>query len=175
MAKASKSESTRPESTGGGSAPSPPGDERRATVRALNTWRAARGDGGIPDLAGLFGGRRGFADDEFLIKIDPEPAASVFIVCGDNVPLPSGPRSIGNPVLQAVPKALRREFSEGCARAARARDAICGHGALRTEWGAEALYRSVFMPVRSSDGDDAMYIYGALSTTTATAPASAAA
>ena len=169
MAKAS-----RPESTGGGPALFPVEDERRATLRALNKWRAARGDGRIPDLAGLFGGRRGFANGEFLMKVDPNPAASVLIVCGDDVPLPFGPRSIGNTVRQAVPKALRRVFSEGCAQAAHAGDAVCSDGALRTESGAETLYRSVFMPVTSGD-DHVMYAYGALSTTMAAAPAAAAA
>lgn len=140
-------------------------DERRATLRALNTWLAARGGDELPGLAHLFDGERGFLGDEFLIKIDPETRHSVFIVCGDDLPLPLGARSAGKPVRRAVPSQLRHLFCDASAEATHRGVAVHGTGALHLESGSDIRYRSVFLPVHSDDEQDHMYVFGAFGST----------
>ena len=146
-------------------APFPVSDERRATLWALNIWLAARGGAELPSLAHLFDGERGFLGDEFLIKVDPETLHSVFIVCGDDLPLPLGARSAGKPVRRAVPSQLRRLFCDASAEAVHRGAAVHGTGVLHLESRADIRYRSVFLPVRSDDEHDHMYVFGAFAST----------
>ena len=143
----------------------PVSDERRATLQALNAWLAARGDDEVPSLTSLFNGRRAFLGNEFLIKVDPETLDSIFIVCGDDLPLPLGARSTGKPVRRAVPSQLRHLFCDASAEAAHRGVAVSRTGALYLESRAEIRYRSIFLPVRSDDEHDHMYVFGAFTST----------
>lgn len=146
-------------------APFPVSGERRATLRAFNTWLAARGSGEVPSLAHLFDGERGFFGDEFLIKVDPVTLDSVFIVCGDDLPLPLGARSTGKLVRRAVPSQLRHLFCDASAEAAHRGVAVHRTGALHLESGSDIRYRSVFLPVHSDDERDHLYVFGAFGST----------
>ena len=146
-------------------APFPVSDERRATLQALNTWLAARGDGEVPSLASLFDGQRGFLGNEFLIEVDPVTLDSIFTVCGADLPLPLGARSVGKPVRGAVPSYLRHLFCDASAEAVHRRVAVSRTGALYLESRADIRYRSVFLPVRSDDEHDHMNVFGAFGST----------
>ncbi len=143
----------------------PMSDERRATLQAANAWLAARGDDDVPSLGRLFDGRRTILDNEFLIKVDPVTLDSIFIVCGDDLPLPLGARSAGIPVRSPAPPHLRHLFCDASAEAAHRRIAVRRTGALYLESQAEILYRSVFLPVGSDDGHDHTYVFGAFGST----------
>lgn len=143
----------------------PVSDERRATLQALNTWMAARGDQEIPSLARLFDGQRAFLGNEFLIKVDPVTLDSFFIVCGADLPLPFGARSVGKPVRCAVPSHLRHLFCDASAEAAHRGVAVSRTGALHLESRDDIRYRSIFLPVRSDDEHDNMYVFGAFTST----------
>lgn len=146
-------------------APFPMSDERRATLQAMNAWLTARGDDDIPSLASLFDGRRTVLGSEFLIKVDPVTLDSIFIVCGDGLPLALGAQSAGKPVRAAVPSHLRHLFCDASAEAAHRRIAVRRTGALYLESRDDIRYRSVFLPVSSDDDHDHMYVFGAFGST----------
>jgi hypothetical protein len=139
--------------------PQPAGDERRAIRRALRDWENLRAENLLPalnDLAPL----RNPVDwaDRFLLACDPDPAHSVFVLCGSRVERAFGQRIIGRTLGEVAPR--QGALLHACT------DAMREHGPFEVEdafrAGGEKLvfYRAVFMPVRGVDSDDT-YLMGA--------------
>lgn len=143
--------------------------ERRATLRALEIWSNAREHDDIPFLANLNGGanmaeqRKGFTENQFLILFEPYPSNSVVIFYGAELPDLPILRVVGKNLHETLPAVLRDIFHDACLEAADSGDAVYRHGMIRPPSGAHALYRSIFMPVRSESHADRIYIFGAFS------------
>ena len=138
--------------------------DRRATVRASAYWLDKCHDGDPPTLTGL-----GLPDvDEigshnFLLKCDADPGLSVFILSGDAVQTDLGGRPIGATLKESVPIEIAETLCMACAEAVVQEKPVFGAGSYKSESGKEVLYRTVFMPVRSSDLFDTGYVFGAFS------------
>lgn len=137
--------------------------ERRATRRALQDWRLLQIDGVPPRLSDLTPHRdpAGWAD-RFLLACDPEPARSVFVLCGGRVEDAFGQRLIGRALCDVAPR--QRALVQACARAMHGQLPIEVEDSYRVADGRTTIYRAVFMPVRGADlgGGYLMGAYGSL-------------
>ena len=146
-----------------------PHRERRATLRALKTWTAARNEDEMPVLASLTGGpglegeQEALAENQFIILFEPRSSNSVVIFYGSELPQMLGPRNLGNGLQQTLPLCLRDTFREACMEAVEKGDVVYRDGRINTLSGADVLYRSIFMPLRSGSQSDRIYIFGAFS------------
>ncbi len=144
-------------------APRMVGVERRATCRALQDWRLLQLDGMPPRLRDL-APHHNPADwaDRFLLACDPDPARSVFVLCGGRVEGAFGQRLIGRALCEAAPR--QHALIQACARAMRDQLPVEVEDAYRVADGRTTIYRAVFMPVRGADpgGGYLMGAYGSL-------------
>jgi hypothetical protein len=139
--------------------PQPEGDERRAIRRALRDWDSLRTESRLPalnDLAPL----RNPVDwaDRFLLACDPDPARSVFVLCGSRVESAFGQRIIGRTLGEVAPR--QTALLHACTDAVREQSPFEVEDAFRAGGEKLVFYRAVFMPVRGIDSDDA-YLMGA--------------
>jgi hypothetical protein len=134
--------------------------ERRGTVRAMAAWASLPGTGGIPALAGLLG-RRVIAAQEFLLKTDPIPPLSVFILCGDALRAVLGRPILGATLFDCMPQAARDTLAQACAAAMTQGTPVREDGAFETGAGTEVRYRGIFMPLRSTNQAEPDYLFGA--------------
>jgi len=129
-------------------------------------WASLHGNDAIPVLTDLLGRRRVIAAQEFLLKIDPMPHLSVFILCGDALRGILGRPVLGTTFWDCMPRAARDTLSQACAAAVIQGAPVQEAGAFETEAGIEIRYRGIFMPLRSpplcSPGrDDPGYLFAA--------------
>ncbi len=160
-------------------------DERRGTVRAVSAWASLQKNDAIPVLAELLGRHRFIAAQEFLLKTDPMPQRSVFILCGDALRALLDRPVLGTTFWDCMPRAARDALSQACAAAMKQGAPAHQAGAFEIEAGVEVRYRGVFLPLRSpslhspslrSPGhDDPGYLFGAYGSRVfaATTPAAA--
>lgn len=149
--------------------------ERRGTVRAMAAWAGLGGTGGIPVLANLRDCHRVIAAQEFLLKTDPIPGLSVFILCGDALRAILGRSALGTTLRDCMPDAACDSLARACATAVKQGAPALDEGAFRTGAGAQIRYRGVFMPLRSTGHADPEYLFGAYGCRTFGAAAPAAA
>lgn len=135
------------------------GAERRVTRRALRDWQLLQLDGTPPQLRDL-APHRNPADwaDRFLLACDPDPARSVFVLCGGRVEDAFGQRLIGRALCEAAPR--QQGLIQACARAVRDQLPVEVEDAYRVADGRMTIYRAVFMPVRGADLGS-IYLMGA--------------
>ena len=126
----------------------------------MTAWASLSENDGIPALAKLLG-RRVIAAQEFLLKTDPIPRLSVFILCGDALPSLLGRSILGATFWDRMPRAARDTLSQACAAAMNQGAPAHQAGAFSTGAGAEVRYRGIFMPLRSLGHDDPGYLFGA--------------
>ena len=146
-----------------------PDRERRATLRALKTWTTAQHEDEIPDLASLTGKpsleeeQKVLTENQFLILFEPYTSNSVVIFYGSELPNMLEQRNLGNDLQQTLPSCLRDLFHEACREAVEKGDVVYRDGSIYTPSGADVLYRSIFMPLRSDNFSNRIYIFGSFS------------
>lgn len=146
-----------------------PGHERRATLRALKIWNAGRQDNNMPYLSDLTASanlaeeHEVFAENQFLILFEAATSNSVVIFYGSELPNLLFRRNVGNNLQQNLPAALKGIFFSACMEAVNTGEAVYRHGKISTSFGGGVLYRSIFMPLRSGNHSDRIYIFGAFS------------
>lgn len=145
----------------GGTAPQQVPSERRGTAQAMWTWASLHGNDAIPVLAELLGRRRVIAAQEFLLKTDPMPQRSVFILCGETLRAILGRPVLGRTFWDCMPRAARDALSRACAAAINQGAPVQEEGAFEIEAGVEIRYRGVFLPLRSPGHGDPGYLFGA--------------
>ena len=143
------------------SAPQQVPNERRGTARTMWAWASLHGNDAIPELADLLGPHRVIAEQEFLLKTDPLPHLSVFILCGDALRAILGRPILGSTFWDCMPRAARDTLSQACAAALMQGAPVQESGTFQNEAGVETRYRGVFMPLRSPGRDDPGYLFGA--------------
>ncbi len=144
-------------------------------MRALSHWAKSSGEDRIPILPDLLTSPWEVSRNEFLLKADDNPHLSVFILCGDDVPLVPQGKVIGTTLWDAAPDAVRHELSDACAAALYRQESVCKDGAFESSPESEVRYRSIFLPVRSTGHNDPGYVFGALSSKRVDVPHLAAA
>ncbi len=141
--------------------PNPPKD-RRATSRALTLWQGAGGNGEIPTLDDFDPSKeRDSGPYSFLLKEDPDPRLSVFILCGDGAESRFLAAPVGQTLWEVAPRQIRTELCAACGRARAESQPIQVEGSYAPAEGGEIRYRSIFMPVRSNAVTETGYVYGA--------------
>lgn len=135
--------------------------ERRGTVRAMAAWAGLIGEGGIPAFSDLLGRHRAISKQEFLLKTDPIPHLSVFILCGEMLQSLLGRSPLGATFWERMPRPVRDALSEACAAALKQGTPIQDEGGFEMDSGATLRYRGVFMPLRSDGRVESEYLFGA--------------
>ncbi len=142
------------------SQPSP--DERRATVRARSHWTRSHHDGPCPTITDLhLSGNNEIGSHYFLLRVDPNPRHSVFIMCGDAVKADLGGRLVGTTLWDCTPEEIRDDLCQACGKALDGNAPVNQDGAYSPGDGTKVRYRSVFMPVRSDLDRHPSYAFGA--------------
>ncbi len=138
------------------------GTDRRTADRILAHWKRSRvDDAGLPTLAELaLGAHPEIREDSFLLREDRNPAASVFILCGENVANALGIDPVGLTLESVLAKRIEARLAEACREALREGRPVRAEGTYRSEDGREARYRSIFMPARSVARLDDGYVFG---------------
>lgn len=137
------------------------GDERRAIRRALRDWESLRTEGLLPSLNDLAPLRNPVDwSDRFLLACDPDPARSVFVLCGSRVEKAFGQRIIGRTLGEVAPR--QGTLLHACTDAMRDQAPFEVEDAYRAGAGRLIFYRAAFMPVRGVDPEDTylMGVYG---------------
>ena len=127
----------------------------------MAAWTGLIEERGIPALADLLCRHRAISKQEFLLKTDPIPRFSVFILCGDTLGSLLGRSVLGTTFWDSMPRPVRDTLSEACAAALKLGAPVLEEGAFEIDTGAEVRYRSVFMPLCSSGRTDPDYLFGA--------------
>ena len=135
--------------------------ERRGTVQAMTAWANITGEGGLPALSDLLGRHRAILRQEFLLKSDPIPGLSVFILCGDTLRSLLGRSPLGATFWEHMPRPVRDTLSEACAAALKQGAPIQEEGGFEIGTGATVRYRGIFLPLRSNSRTEADYLFGA--------------
>ena len=138
-----------------------PLDDRRATSRALALWEGARGKDGIPTLGDFDPSKeRESGRYSFLLKEDPDPRLSVFILCGYGAESQFLAAPVAQTLWEVAPRPIRNELCAACGRARAESQPIQVEGSYTPAEGGEIRYRSIFMPVRSNAATETGYVYG---------------
>jgi hypothetical protein len=139
--------------------PRPAGDERRAIRRALRDWESLSTESLLPSLTDL-APLRNPVDwaDRFLLACDPDPARSVFVLCGSRVEKAFGQHIIGRTLGEVASR--QNALLHACTDAVREQGPFEVEDAFRAGGEKLVFYRAVFMPVRGVDSDDT-YLMGA--------------
>ena len=96
-----------------------------------------------------------------LLKADPVPQLSVFILCGESVLLDLGGDPTGMPLPEPLPNQIQADLCRAFAAALGRLEPIHEEGAYSSPAGAEIRYRSVFLPLESEGRSNRDYIFGA--------------
>ena len=132
----------------------------------MAAWASLPGNDAIPVLAELLGRRRVIAAQEFLLKTDPIPRLSVFVLCGDALRAILGRSVLGATFWDCMPRAARDTLSQACGAAMKQGAPAHRAGAFEIEADVEIRYRGVFLPLRSPPlrslgHNDPGYLFGA--------------
>jgi hypothetical protein len=127
----------------------------------MAAWAGLIGEGGIPALSDLLGRHRTISKQEFLLKSDPIPHLSVFILCGDTLRSLLGRSPLGATFWERMPRPVRDALSEACAAALKHGAPIQDEGGFEIDTEATVRYRGILMPLRSAGRIDADYLFGA--------------
>ncbi len=118
-------------------------EDRRATSRALALWQGARGNGEIPTLGDFDPAKeRESGPYGFLLKEDPDPRLSVFILCGEGAESQFLAAPVGQTLWQVAPRPIRKELCAACGRARAESQPIQDEGSYAPAEGGEIRYRS---------------------------------
>lgn len=126
----------------------------------MSAWANLNGNHDVPVLAELLGHHRVMAAQEFLLKTDPIPRLSVFILCGDALRALLG-QPVGASLWDRMPRAARDTLSRACGGAMKQGAPIREEGAFEIAAGVEIRYRGIFLPLRSRSQADPDYLFGA--------------
>ena len=96
-----------------------------------------------------------------LLKADPIPGHSIFILCGEGLRADLGGEPVGRSLRDPFPKAVGDNFGQACAEALKRREPVHIDGAYDAGDGMESLFRSVFLPLSSGRAFDPGYLFGA--------------
>ena len=127
----------------------------------MTAWAGLTGAGGIPALSDLLGRHRAISRQEFLLKADPIPRFSVFILCGDTLGALLGQSVLGATLWECMPQPVRDTLSEACAAALKQGAPVQEEGGFEIDAGAAIRYRGVFMPLCSDSRASPTYLFGA--------------
>jgi hypothetical protein len=141
----------------------------------MEAWAGLSENGGIPVLANLRDCHQVIAAQEFLLKTDPIPGLSVFVLCGDALRAILGRSVLGATLRDCMPDRARERLAQACATAVKQGAPALDEGVFETGAGTEVRYRGVFMPLRSRAHAAPDYLFGAYSSRTFGAAAPAAA
>ena len=142
-------------------APRPAPGERRGTVRAMSAWAGLSGNSGIPVLAELRDRHQDMSVQEFLLKTDPIPGLSVFVICSDALSAILGRKVLGATLRDCMPDMARERLAQACATAVKQGAPALDEGAFESKAGDQVRYRGVFMPLRSTVQAAPDYLFGA--------------
>jgi len=138
--------------------------ERRASLRALVDWQDVRRQPTVPPVSAIIS-LGGFTrtGNRLLLKQDPNPMRSVFILGNEELQATLGRRLGGAIVDDILPDSLRTRIGLACAAAVTRNEARAISGSYEGAGGIEVRYRGIFMPVSAADGRHTGYIFGAYS------------
>jgi len=143
--------------------------KRRATDQARERWQAVRQGARLPRLYQL----RVAADDaqwrnQFILRCDANVPMSVFIFCGETAQAALGLDRFGGTLQAALPGPIREPIYAACNEALDSSTPAGAEGSYEDD-GAEVLYRSIFLPMLGTEGEEAAtYLFGAFSSNSPT-------